>query len=257
MSGKGKKTPLAVRKKVTASARARVSTRKVPKANIINDSSFLQQQPVSTVSTSSPNIPQSQSSIQGHTNEFMFAMLTDIQASNRQLSDRMARLDKQSPSSTKVAASAHAQSSTTQRFSSVPPATGQQFRYSAMYPQTDHHTTSQGHSSPRPIQQQEPHFFSGPIDIPRDAVLPNLESLRRLSKTVSEMVTNILASSDNQVKQDSLQGKASRRSRHYHKYDTVTNPLEKRWPNEGFHGFHGTKKRLLYDNLSMPQWVAG
>ena len=29
-----------------------------------------------------------------------------------------------------------------------------------------------------------------------------------------------------------------------------------RWPNEGFHDSNG-KKRLTYDELSLPQWVAG
>ena len=38
--------------------------------------------------------------------------------------------------------------------------------------------------------------------------------------------------------------------------ETYTAPPELRWPNKGFVG--GTnKKRLAYDNMSIPQWVAG
>ena len=29
-----------------------------------------------------------------------------------------------------------------------------------------------------------------------------------------------------------------------------------RWPNEGYHGGQG-RKRVMYDDLSLPQWVAG
>ena len=38
--------------------------------------------------------------------------------------------------------------------------------------------------------------------------------------------------------------------------ETCTAPPELRWPNEGFVG--GTnRKRLCYDDMSIPQWVVG
>ena len=54
------------------------------------------------------------------------------------------------------------------------------------------------------------------------------------------------------------QGKpvTSHRSGHYNTVDAIISEIEKHWPNEGFHGSQG-KKRLTYDELSLPQWVAG
>ena len=96
---------------------------------------------------------------------------------------------------------------------------------------------------------------SGLASLPNDSVLPNLETIRRLP-SVSEAVSNILASYDSQNKQESTQGKPHRRSGRYNNYGTVSASPEVRWPNEGFHGSN-EKKRLLYDDLSMPQWAAG
>ena len=89
----------------------------------------------------------------------------------------------------------------------------------------------------------------------RDTIIPSLNAIRQLP-SVNETVTGILASYDGQVRQNTLQGKTSRRSARYNNYDMVSTPPEIRWPNEGFHGSSG-KKRLLYDDLSMPQWVGG
>ena len=103
-------------------------------------------------------------------------------------------------------------------------------------------------------QQQDWNSRSNVADVPRDAIVPGLDSLRKLPN-VSEAVSNILASYEQQAKHESLQGKNSHRSGRYNNFDTVSNPPERRWPNEGYHGSNA-KKRLLYD-LSMPQLVAG
>ena len=42
----------------------------------------------------------------------------------------------------------------------------------------------------------------------------------------------------------------------YNTVDAIISETERRWPNEGFHGGQG-KKRLTYDELTLPQWVAG
>ena len=104
-------------------------------------------------------------------------------------------------------------------------------------------------------QQQDINLAANAADLPRDAIIPGLDSLRKLPN-VSEAVSSILASYEQQAKHESLQGKNSRKSGRYNNFDTVSNPPERRWPNEGYHGSNG-KKRLLYDDLSMPQWVAG
>ena len=73
---------------------------------------------------------------------------------------------------------------------------------------------------------------------------------------MSEAVSSILASYDSHNRLESSQGKPHRRSGCYNTHDTVSVAPEVRWPNEGFHGSN-SKKRLLYDDLSMPQWVGG
>ena len=80
-------------------------------------------------------------------------------------------------------------------------------------------------------------------EVSRDTIIPSLDTIRRLP-SMNETVTGILASYDGQVRQETLQGKTSRRSGRYNNYDTVSTPPEIRWPNEGFLGSSG-KKRLL------------
>ena len=117
---------------------------------------------------------------------------------------------------------------------------------------TTAHTTNE-HPSSNPHTQVN--MGSGLASLPNKSVLPNLETIRRFP-SVSEAVSNILASYDSQNKQESTQSKTYRRSGRYNNYDTVSASPEVRWPNEGFHGSN-RKKRLLYDDMSMPQWVAG
>ena len=88
------KTPVAQRKKVTASAHAHVSTRKVKKTQLDQEDSFICQ-PVSTVSTSSPTDYLPPSSSQSGSNDALLSILTQIQASNQQLADRMSKLEQQ------------------------------------------------------------------------------------------------------------------------------------------------------------------
>ena len=92
MPGNTKKTPATQKKK--ASTHGQVSIKKIKKAHLDQEDSFLCQ-PVSTVFTSSPYehllsaIPQPGSS------DMVLAMLTQIQASNQQLADRMSKLEQQ------------------------------------------------------------------------------------------------------------------------------------------------------------------
>ena len=92
MPSNPRKTPSGSRKKVTASARAKVSTRKIRKKNHNQEGSFLHTGVVSTVSTSSPQPGPSSTDVQG-SNEVMLSMLAEIKASNQLLSDRMTKLE--------------------------------------------------------------------------------------------------------------------------------------------------------------------
>ena len=90
-----------------------------------------------------------------------------------------------------------------------------------------------------------------------DAVIPNLQTLRS-NATVSDAVNNLLSSYEGQIHTDIQQGKqqSGKRSGRYNTHNTVSTQPHLRWPNEGFHASNG-KKRLTYDELSIPQWIAG
>ena len=94
MPSNPRKTPSGHKKKVTASARARVSTRKIRKKNPNQEGSFLQTGMLSSSSTSSPHtFPAAES--QGN-HDTILAMLTDIKASNQVLADRITKIERQS-----------------------------------------------------------------------------------------------------------------------------------------------------------------
>ena len=96
MSTKPKKSIATSRKRVTASARAKVSTKKICKADLMHDGPFIQQtHPVRAVSTSSPTDLQPQVLI--HESESVLTILSQIQASNQQLADRLEKLEKCQP----------------------------------------------------------------------------------------------------------------------------------------------------------------
>ena len=91
----------------------------------------------------------------------------------------------------------------------------------------------------------------------RDTVIPNLQTLRS-NATMSDAVNNLLASYEGRIHADIQQGKqqSTKLSGRYNTHDTISAQPHLRWPNEGFHASNG-KKRLTYDELSLPQWVAG
>ena len=86
--------------------------------------------------------------------------------------------------------------------------------------------------------------------------MPTLDSLRRMP-TVNDAVSQLLSHYEQGHTQELLQGKAvSKKSGRYNNTDTSTLQPHLRWPNEGFTG-GGAKKRISYDDLTLPQWVAG
>ena len=75
--------------------------------------------------------------------------------------------------------------------------------------------------------------------------------------TVNDAVTQLLSHYEQGNSQKVIQGKpASKRSDRHNNTDTSTLQPQFRWPNEGYTG-GATKKRIGYDDLSVPQWVAG
>ena len=244
---------------MTASARARISTKKIRRKNQIHEESFLQDGMLASSSVSSPQPPPS-----AQTNhDMVLAMLSDIKASNQSLSDRMTKLEWQSSEpSYSTSHWSHLQGQAPGLSRHQGTATIPHVHYSGEVrgAQTPHPATGSTTSLSSEEQTGSNHHpqttggrFSS--NLPSDAVLPSLETIRRLPN-VSEAVSGILASYDSHNRLESSQGKPHRRSGRYNTHDTVSVAPEVRWPNEGFHGSNG-KKRLLYDDLSMPQWVAG
>ena len=90
-----------------------------------------------------------------------------------------------------------------------------------------------------------------------DAVIPSLEAIRK-SEYISQSVARILNHYEESAKQQTLQGKghSGKKSGRFNTTETCTAPPELRWPNEGFVG-GANRKRLSYDDMSIPQWVAG
>ena len=259
MPSNPKKTPSGQRKRVTASARARISTKKIRLKNQIHEESFLQDGMLASSSVSSPQPPPP---VQTN-HDMVLAMLSDIKASNQSLSDRMTKLERQSSEpSYPTSHWSHLQGQAPGLSRHQGTATIPHVHYSgevrgAQTPRPATGSTTSLSSEEQTGSNHHPQTTGGRFssNLPSDAVLPSLETIRRLPN-VSEAVSGILASYDSHNRLESSQGKPHRRSRRYNTHDTVSVAPEVRWPNEGFHGSNG-KKRLLYDDLSMPQWVAG
>ena len=103
---------------------------------------------------------------------------------------------------------------------------------------------------PSRAQEQPGHVFDR-----REAVVPNLHTLRT-NPGISEAVNNLLASYEGQANSDLSQGKPQgKKSGRYNLHDTISMAPHLRWPNKGFHASNG-KKRVVYDELSLPQWIS-
>ena len=205
MPSKPRKTPSGHRKKVTASAQARVSTRKIRKKNPNQEGSFLQTGMLSSSSTSSPHpLPVAES--QGN-HDTILAMLTDIKASNQALAERITKIERQTLEShpntnqgtqfrsqdmgssrivgnTSVAPHVHCNTGSIQGVQDLHPTAGNTIACT-----TNEHPSSNHHA--------QVNMGSGLASLPNDSVLPNLETIRRL-ESVSEAVSNILASYESQ-----------------------------------------------------------
>ena len=89
-----------------------------------------------------------------------------------------------------------------------------------------------------------------------DSIIPNIDTLRQ-NPSISQAVSQLLATYETQAKTEASQGKTSnKRSGRYNTTDTSHTSPEKRWANEGYLGSQG-KKLQAYDNLTLTQWVVG
>ena len=91
----------------------------------------------------------------------------------------------------------------------------------------------------------------------RDAILPDINVIRN-NPGISDAVSRVLASYDQQSRLQAIQGKphSGKKSGHFNLTDLCTALPEARWPNGGFQVSSGNK-RIGYDDLTLPQWAAG
>ena len=265
---KGKETPSNERKKVILSARARISTRKVRKSvNTDNHGSFLQdQQPSMDMGKQSTSTGHKHSGDEPSNSDIM-AILTDMAESNRAMAGRIEKFESQgsktsSPINPRFHSHDRGQPSAiaSQQVLHVAQQTGSQDQFSLTHaPRGPQHDVTRPHlptfnSSPTSNRSVNAMNHQGAYnrDEHRDVIMPDPSVLRKMPY-VSDSVSEIMATYETQARTLAPQGKpATSRSG---RYNTVDEP-EKPWPNEGFYGGQG-KKRLTYDELTLPQWVAG
>ena len=262
MPGNNKKTTITnTRKRVTASARARILTKKVRKESTSDNSgSYLQDPPVSTVTLNQP-APSTTSS-----NDQIMALLLKPDESNKALTAWMDKMEQRpSLNSTPVIPLSHniepQALNNHLSHNNLPTLHTQAVRFQDPGLGSDlnqrHHTINQG-VDPLTHHTSAPRCPPDQADASRqDAILPSVDVLRRIP-TVTDRVTSVLASYEQQSRQEAAQGKiaAAKKSGRYNTVDIVTVPPHLRWPNEGCHGTNG-KKRPTYDELTLPQWVSG
>ena len=190
-----------------------------------------------------------QPSISASTGQAILTMLSQTDASNKELSKRMDQLVRNgSMSSTPMTSPTlnHRSSSVAVPQPVMPQPLSQDTVAGAL-------TVRRGDSVPsRPGMQQPVH-----CTITRDAVVPGIDVFRSIP-SIPSAVTQ-LGSYDQQAVQDALPGKGHVnrwKSGRYNTTDTTLVGPHLRWPDEGLVSASHAKKPA-YDELNLPQWVAG
>ena len=262
------KTPANKKKKVTASARARVSTRKVGKQSIKHlGESYIQQSTPTDVST----VTQAQNPDPTPTHDSsttIIAMLNKLTESNQALLARVESIEEKQNGENFHTNQISGSDTGGQRASDLisdgimmdsrsqdthsrvpPPLAGSRVRFPSL-PRVQTH--------PQGIAARVgDHITSQAVtrnDIQSDGIVPSVEALRR-APSIATSVTQLLESYEEQARA-SLQGRQARKSGRYNTTDIVHTTPEYRWPNEGYHAPAGRKK-VAYDDLTLPQWVVG
>ena len=247
-----KKSPATEGKKKTRASDKSRSSIKKPNSkkkavSVENDGSYIQHQASHSVPVST-RPPSNHNSISASTGQAILTMLSQIDASNKELSNRMDKLEwNGSMNSTPLTSPTlnHRSSSVAVPQPMMPPPPSQ-------------HTMAGGSTVgnstlPGPSRQQPLHSA-----INRDAVVPGVDVLRSIP-SISSAVTQLLASYDQQAIQDILPGKGHIARWKSGRYNTTDNTLagpHLRWPNEGLVSASNAK-RPAYDELNLSQWVAG
>ena len=263
------KTPSNKRKKVTASARARISTRKANKHSIKHlGESYIQQSTPTDVST----VPQDQNPDptlpHGDPSATIISMLNKLTESNQALLARVESIEERQNFEKFHTDQIPGSGAAAQGVSNIisdgilvgarpqdvrprapPPLGGTRVRFPTL-------PTAQTHPLGVATGVGD-HFASQSAvrsDIQADGVVPTLEALRR-APSIANSVTQLLESYEEQARV-SLQGRQARKSGRYNTTDIVHTTPEYRWPNEGYHAPAG-KKKVAYDDLTLPQWTVG
>ena len=271
-----KKMLLNARNRITASARARISVKKKNKKTATQlDGSYLEPRHSKTVSTVH-KVDQTLTNTTPSTNYAIMVMLQETKESNVALAWRMEKVELSSLRDTPLNSHSHPQglpSPSSQigspQWNPSHAEVGGQIRDPLTFMDFRHFVTGPAQSHPQELQQDmhqpRPSLPACPqlqdlvrshMDC-RDTVISNLQSLRT-NPTVSGAVNSLLVSYDSWAQQELSQGKPppAKRSGCFNTHDTISTHPHLRWPNKGFHVLNG-KRRLTYDELSLPQWVAG
>ena len=263
MSGKSKKkTPATTsRRRVTASALARISTKKAKRADDLEESYIVQGQTVSSTVMGTDKVPASS------TESTILSYLQRMEQSNTELMKHVNQLEQKQ--------SFHnGQSHTADVNTNWAPLTSQQVQFPDVHHQT---RLAAAASTPNTIRVHidvlpetnpsstynptmllpMPDATRGGDDRQKDTFFPDLNALRQ-NQTVSQAVAQLVASYEHQARMDLSQGRQNsvKRSGRYNTTDVITAPPHLRWANVGFHAGNG-RKRVTYDDLTLPQWVVG
>ena len=246
MPGNRKTPATTTKKRTTALARARISTKKARKTTPEADGSYIQQ----GVAVSTDTVPGTNST----SNEVIVSLLQKHDESNKILSSRMDRMEQRSSfNSTPVLPRSHRHEphrsvTPLPHTSSIPdhPALG---GAELIHPANPQVSIQLPPSAPRQVTHTDLNR--------RDAIIPSLDVMRWMP-SVTDSVNNILAAYEQRGRQEVMQGKGTsvKKSGRYNTVEIINVPPQMRWPNEGYHGSNG-RKRIVYDDLSFPQWVSG
>ena len=266
-----KKTPVAAgKKKTTASARARISTKKARRTTD-NNGSYITEQTKKTVSKVSSSVPPMNSgpTQQGTaSNDAILAYLAKIDESTQALTQRVNQIEKnQSMDMTPVRQGSHSHNNdAAESFCPQVASTSCPNRQSLRFQDSNLPTMQPGHSSQGANFQstetlQNPNIQGNPPSsytwqpqvVNHDNIIPSIDALRG-NPTVSDTVAKVLASCDTQARTHVLQGKqptlsTSRRSGRYNLTDICNVSPQYRWPNEGYQGSAG---KIVYRMMTSP-----
>ena len=217
-----KKTPVAVgKKKTTASARARISTRKTRRTTD-NNGSYITEQTKKTVSKDSSSAPSNNSGptqSSTTTNDAILAYLAKIDESTLALTQRVNQIERnQSMDMTPVRQGSHSHDNdAAESFCPQVASTSRPNRQSLRFQDSNLPTMQPGHPSQatsatstgnlqNPNVQGNPsslHTWQ-PQSVNHDNIIPSMDALRG-NPTVSEAVAKVLASYDTQARTHILQ----------------------------------------------------